>query len=201
MCPSSQQPVAEVRPDKSGRAGNHNISIFLQQSIVAGCGELACYSQKCRYDRRLVARARPCDRTLCSIPGAILAAACGRSSIPIRGSKATADFSLAPLGPRIRQFFSEVMGQSKVIDERPASRLGPCLRILGLLRLRAGHCEPHCRRIRFAIHAARPWLRPILFRIRLGVGGAGRRFRSPACSSGAFSCVRHGWGRRRRNRA
>ena len=36
----------------------------------------------------------------------------------IRGSKPTADFSLRPLGPRMRQFLSEVMGQSKVIEQR-----------------------------------------------------------------------------------
>jgi Fe-S oxidoreductase len=36
----------------------------------------------------------------------------------IHGSKPTTDFSLAPLGPRIRRFMSEVLGQSKVIDQR-----------------------------------------------------------------------------------
>ncbi len=36
----------------------------------------------------------------------------------IRGSKPTADFSLRPLGPRVRLFLSEVMGQSKVIEQR-----------------------------------------------------------------------------------
>lgn len=36
----------------------------------------------------------------------------------IRGSKPTADFSLTPLGPRVRRFLSEVMGQSKVIEQR-----------------------------------------------------------------------------------
>src|ERR1700684_1964807 len=36
----------------------------------------------------------------------------------IRGSRPTPEFTLAPLGPRIRQFLSEVLGQSKVIEQR-----------------------------------------------------------------------------------
>jgi Fe-S oxidoreductase len=36
----------------------------------------------------------------------------------IRGSKPTADFTLEPLVPRIRRFLSEVMGQSKVVEQR-----------------------------------------------------------------------------------
>jgi Fe-S oxidoreductase len=37
----------------------------------------------------------------------------------IRGSRATPDFEVAPLGPRIRQFLGEVMAQGKVIGQRP----------------------------------------------------------------------------------
>jgi Fe-S oxidoreductase len=37
----------------------------------------------------------------------------------IRAAKPTAGFSLAPIGPRVWQFLSEVAGQSKVIDQRP----------------------------------------------------------------------------------
>jgi len=37
----------------------------------------------------------------------------------IRGARATPDFEVAPLGPRIRQFLWEVMGQAKVIGQRP----------------------------------------------------------------------------------
>ena len=37
----------------------------------------------------------------------------------IRGSRATPDFEVAPLGPRIRQFFWEVVAQGKVIGQRP----------------------------------------------------------------------------------
>jgi len=36
----------------------------------------------------------------------------------IRGSRPTPGFTLAPLGPRIRQFMTEVLGQSKVIEQR-----------------------------------------------------------------------------------
>jgi len=36
----------------------------------------------------------------------------------IQGAKPAADFSVAPLGPRIRRFLSEVMGQSKVVEQR-----------------------------------------------------------------------------------
>src|SRR5580658_7594732 len=36
----------------------------------------------------------------------------------IRGSRPTPGFTLAPIGPRIRQFLAEVLGQSKVIDQR-----------------------------------------------------------------------------------
>jgi Fe-S oxidoreductase len=37
----------------------------------------------------------------------------------IRRSRATPDFALAPIGPRIRQFLWEVMAQAKVIRQRP----------------------------------------------------------------------------------
>jgi Fe-S oxidoreductase len=37
----------------------------------------------------------------------------------IRGARATPDFEVAPLGPRIRQFLWEVMAQAKVIGQRP----------------------------------------------------------------------------------
>src|SRR5947209_3421983 len=37
----------------------------------------------------------------------------------IRRARATADFQVAPLGPRIRQFLWEVMLQGKVIEQRP----------------------------------------------------------------------------------
>ena len=37
----------------------------------------------------------------------------------IRGSRATPDFEVAPLGPRIRQFLWEVVAQGKVIGQRP----------------------------------------------------------------------------------
>src|ERR1700722_3150669 len=36
----------------------------------------------------------------------------------IRGSRPTPGFTLAPLGRRIRQFMAEVLGQSKVIEQR-----------------------------------------------------------------------------------
>ena len=41
-----------------------------------------------------------------------------RVLLTIRGAKPTVDFSVEPVGPRIRRFLSEVMGQSKVIDQR-----------------------------------------------------------------------------------
>jgi Fe-S oxidoreductase len=37
----------------------------------------------------------------------------------IRRSRATPDFQVAPIGPRVRQFIWEVMAQGKVIEERP----------------------------------------------------------------------------------
>ncbi|HEX3744430.1 MAG TPA: (Fe-S)-binding protein [Bryobacteraceae bacterium] len=42
-----------------------------------------------------------------------------RVLVIVRGSRATPDFDLAPLGPRIRQFLWEVMLQGKVIRQRP----------------------------------------------------------------------------------
>src|SRR5580692_6267663 len=36
----------------------------------------------------------------------------------IQGSRAEAGFTLAPLGPRIRRVLAEVLGQSKVIEQR-----------------------------------------------------------------------------------
>lgn len=41
----------------------------------------------------------------------------------IRASRADADFTFQPLGPRIRRFASEVLGQTKVIRERPVAGL------------------------------------------------------------------------------
>ncbi len=37
----------------------------------------------------------------------------------IHRSRPTPDFDIRPIGPRVRQFFSEVMGQAKVIRQRP----------------------------------------------------------------------------------
>ena len=41
----------------------------------------------------------------------------------IRGSRATPDFEVAPLGPRIRQLLGEVVAQGKVIGQRPLAGL------------------------------------------------------------------------------
>src|SRR6476660_4543775 len=47
----------------------------------------------------------------------------GRVVAVIRRARPDADFHVAPLGPRIRQFMWEVMLQGKVIRERPAAGL------------------------------------------------------------------------------
>ena len=39
--------------------------------------------------------------------------------VALRGARPTPDFSLAPIGPRVRQFFWEVAAQAKVIRQRP----------------------------------------------------------------------------------
>ena len=41
----------------------------------------------------------------------------------LRGARATPDYSLAPIGPRIRQFLWEVVAQGKVIRGRPLAGL------------------------------------------------------------------------------
>jgi Fe-S oxidoreductase len=51
----------------------------------------------------------------------------------IRGSHATRDFELAPLGPRIRQFLWEVMLQGKVIEQRPLPGLAHAFVYWGFL--------------------------------------------------------------------
>ena len=39
--------------------------------------------------------------------------------VRIRGARPDVDFSVSPLGPRLRQFFWEVLAQAKVIEQRP----------------------------------------------------------------------------------
>src|ERR1700681_4637977 len=51
----------------------------------------------------------------------------------IRGSRATSDFQLAPVGPRIRQFLWEVMLQGKVIEQRPLPGLAHAFVYWGFL--------------------------------------------------------------------
>jgi Fe-S oxidoreductase len=51
----------------------------------------------------------------------------------IRGSRATTDFEVAPLGPRIRQFLWEVMLQGKVIEQRPLPGLAHAFVYWGFL--------------------------------------------------------------------
>src|ERR1017187_1727461 len=51
----------------------------------------------------------------------------------IRGSRATTDFELSPLGPRIRQFLWEVMLQGKVIEQRPLPGLAHAFVYWGFL--------------------------------------------------------------------
>jgi Fe-S oxidoreductase len=51
----------------------------------------------------------------------------------IRGSRATTDFEVSPLGPRIRQFLWEVMLQGKVIEQRPLPGLAHAFVYWGFL--------------------------------------------------------------------
>src|SRR6516164_6577597 len=51
----------------------------------------------------------------------------------IRGSRATPDFEVSPLGPRIRRFLWEVMLQGKVIEQRPLPGLAHAFVYWGFL--------------------------------------------------------------------
>jgi Fe-S oxidoreductase len=51
----------------------------------------------------------------------------------IRGSRATTDFEVKPLGPRLRQFLWEVMLQGKVIEQRPLPGLAHAFVYWGFL--------------------------------------------------------------------
>src|SRR5689334_4775035 len=51
----------------------------------------------------------------------------------VRGSRPTPDFELAPAGPRIRDFFWEVMAQAKVIRQRPLPGLAHAFVFWGFL--------------------------------------------------------------------
>src|SRR3954468_7736826 len=51
----------------------------------------------------------------------------------IRGSRLTPDFEVAPVGPRIRDFFWEVMAQAKVIQQRPLPGLAHAFVFWGFL--------------------------------------------------------------------
>src|SRR4051794_14645546 len=51
----------------------------------------------------------------------------------VRGSRPTPDFEVAPVGPRLRDFFWEVMAQAKVIQQRPLPGLAHALVFWGFL--------------------------------------------------------------------
>jgi Fe-S oxidoreductase len=51
----------------------------------------------------------------------------------VRGSRPTPDFEVAPIGPRIRDFFWEVMAQAKVIRQRPLPGLAHAFVFWGFL--------------------------------------------------------------------
>src|SRR6266540_4462209 len=51
----------------------------------------------------------------------------------IRNARQTPDFSIAPVGPRIRRFLWEVMLQAKVIEQRPLPGLAHAFVYWGFL--------------------------------------------------------------------
>ena len=85
-------------------------------------------------------------------------------------------FALGDLFPRIRSFVWEVLLQGKVIQAAPGRRIGPCFRVLGILRFCPDHRESHRHRFRRPDTLARQRIRPDLFWFRRPVRGRGGHF-------------------------
>ncbi len=94
----------------------------------------------------------------------------------IRGSRATTDFEVSPLGPRIRQFLWEVMLQGKVIEQRPLPGLAHAFVYWGFLAFALVTINHLALGLRRTIPVAGFGLRRLLFGVRRGVGGGGGRF-------------------------
>ena len=118
----------------------------------------------------------------------------------IRGARATPDFEVAPLGPRIRQLLWEVVAQAKVIGQRPLPGLAHAFVFWGF-------CA-------FALVTVNHFASAFGARFLSGETAFGRFYLGfvavwavavavamPACSSAASSCARCGSGSCRRNRA
>ena len=88
----------------------------------------------------------------------------------IRAAKPDADFSLRPDRPADSRtgLGSDAPGQGH--PRAASARPGPRLRVLGILRLRAGHAESHRDRIRDRVSDSRQFLLPTGGRVR-GSGG------------------------------
>ena len=72
-------------------------------------------------------------------------------------SRRDGDFKFGSLRRRIWDFFWEVLCQAKVIRERPAARYRACVRILGILRVRARHFESLRNRFWHSFHQLSRW--------------------------------------------
>ena len=93
----------------------------------------------------------------------------------IRGSRATTDFEVSPLGTEDQAVPVGSHAAGEGDRAAPPSRLGARLRVLGFSGLRPGHHQSPCVGLRWTIPVAGFGLRQLLFIVRRGVGGGGGR--------------------------
>ena len=92
----------------------------------------------------------------------------------ILAAKPDADFRLAPIGPRIRKVLWEVLPAGQSHPPTPAAGISARLRLLGLLRVRAGDAQPLRGRHRLRTHFPGRFFRKVLLLSGGGLRGCGR---------------------------
>src|SRR6185436_8452310 len=113
-----EETVAEVGTNKTGSAGNDNTQFSSNAHSSGGAA-----TSHATFKARLMTEAMWLERAALL---AVIVVSLGLFWVRfrkvldvIRRARATPDFTVAPVGPRIRQFLWEVLAQGKVIQQRP----------------------------------------------------------------------------------
>ena len=202
-CGPPPEAVAHVRPDKPGGAGNDNSQMSLHRFILAkpaagshATFKIGLYMTDASWMERAVLA-----RDSSSLRSALFWWRFRKVLHVIRRSRATPDFELSPLGPRIRQFLWEVHAAGQSDRAAAAARARPRLRVLGISAPSRWSRSTTSRRLRLRASSRRTRASAASISASSRCGRWRWRSRSPACSSAASSCGRSGWAKCRRNRA